>query len=346
MTIRRLLVLQPDDVVFGGNGMVKVISALSHRVVQIASLSINVLLVIMPVGSTVAAEFRCRQPKELGQIVNVPDDWTKSPLGPFRWTGKASTDCLEASLEGQIVGGDADKLEWLLGGYEGPISKSPHRLYLSSPGGNVLEAMTMGRLLRTRFVRTRTNCPGNQMCCASACALTYYGGAAWRVSDRLGLHRPTSEDAADIDYLHSREIAVKINDLIKNYFTEMEVPMGNYETMMRTPPDQIAVVSVRRQVDENETEAFPISIYDWLLAKCKTETLETRSMCMSFALEQPLSDDAEPEEVKQFTWYAYKSIDQLRDILSYDPSKFGRLRIGSIREAAAKHELELRSPQK
>ena len=96
-----------------------------------------------------AADFTCVARAALGRLgprLHIDG------LGSYHlWEGKDEHDCWRVAIEGKITPGDADKLEWLLT----ERSRSPEFL-LQSPGGNLLEAMTMGRLLRTSFASIET----------------------------------------------------------------------------------------------------------------------------------------------------------------------------------------------
>ena len=105
--------------------------------------------------------------------------------------------------------------------------------------------MTMGRLLRSSAARTETHCKkSDEVCCLSACALVYYGGAAWRKTDMLGVHRPSRIDAANIEYDEVKKSTADADTLVSAYLKEMEVPQPVVEAMMETPPERITVVFI------------------------------------------------------------------------------------------------------
>ena len=229
-------------------------------------------------GDACAADFRCidQNAITLGKVVRnelyrpgssetPPLPW-EEPVGPFQWQGESDWFCVRVAIEGKIASGDADKLEWLLTWpfkWKIPtVSGGGHPVYfeLRSTGGSVLEALTLGRLLRTKHVSVQARrlkieaektgkppcgAPGQQICCASACALVYFGGAEWTPEDRLGLHRPTLEDLGEQDYDKAREKVEDVGTLIRQYFKEMEVDTSVFDTMMRAGPDEITVVLIQ-----------------------------------------------------------------------------------------------------
>jgi hypothetical protein len=163
------------------------------------------LLTLFSISHAKAADFTCLEPPALGRLVSGPRPLgvqAQYPRDPderaYIWEGKDKDGhgCWRVAIEGKITSGDADKLESLL------TSSPPFVFLLQSPGGNLLEAMTMGRLLRASFAsietkRSKCGGPNQAVCCASACALVYLGAARRKPGDLLGLHRPTLEDLGE-----------------------------------------------------------------------------------------------------------------------------------------------------
>jgi len=241
-----------------------------------------------------AADFTCVVPPALGRLgLGLHDD----VLGSYYfWEGKDEHDCWRVAIEGKITSGDADKLEWLLT----KRSHSPE-FFLQSPGGNLLEAMTMGRLLRTSFAsietkRNKCGGPGQAVCCASACALVYLGAARWNPGDVLGLHRPTLEDLGEEDYSKARTALEDASILTQRYLKEMEIDGRVFDDMMRTGPEQLVIWTVLKK--------YPPSLQDWLMAKCRGD--DDKDFCMQGKL-RDLSDHqrlSDYEAAKRFSWYS------------------------------------------
>ena len=272
-----------------------------------------------------AADFTCVAPAALGRMgPELHDDAFGSY---YFWEGKDEHDCWRVAIEGKITSGDANKLEWLLT----KPSHSPEFL-LQSPGGNLLEAMTMGRLLRASFAsietkRNKCGGPGQAVCCASACALVYLGAARWNPGDLLGLHRPTLEDLGEEDYSKARTALEDASILTQQYLKEMEIDGRVFDGMMRTGPEQLVIWTVLKK--------YPPSLQDWLMAKCRDD--DDKDFCMQGKL-RDLSEDqprSDYEEAMRFSWYSYKSKSELKKMWS-DRS------IGEIRKAAIEAELEKR----
>jgi hypothetical protein len=115
-----------------------------------------VSLLPLSASTALAAEFTCNNPpiagrnEHIGKLVPYRDpDREADDVRPlFRWDGDGGA-CYQVLITGEIVSGDADKLEWLLQGYES-VPGNIEDVQLASPGGDVIEAMTMGRLLKSR----------------------------------------------------------------------------------------------------------------------------------------------------------------------------------------------------
>src|SRR5260370_42197985 len=139
---------------------------------------------------------------------------------------------------------------------------------LVSPGGNVDEALKIGRLFRKYLIATvapsnerveagnvvqddvpslsvgsRDLCRGQECTCASACALIWMGGVSR--SGAVGLHRPRIDDPmfsglppADASTAYRQVLA-----RIAAYLDDMEVPKSIIESMVATSSSDIRWVN-------------------------------------------------------------------------------------------------------
>lgn len=109
--------------------------------------------------------------------------------------------CPSGVLTGPIVKGDYERVVTLL------RANHPNlvQFYLISPGGDVDEALKIGRLFRKYLISTMApqrlpnggtltvfGCRGDCGSCASACALIWFGGVERNGS--VGVHRPRTDD--------------------------------------------------------------------------------------------------------------------------------------------------------
>ncbi len=181
-------------------------------------------------------------------------------------------------MSGQIVVGDAKRFEELLE-KEGP---SISGLALRSPGGNVDEAMRIGRLVRRKLLRTLApaESDGGNVCfisgwpevssecvCLSSCFLIHSAGV-FRAGHVLGLHRPRYDEAffgkLPLDEANKQYGAVI--ERIKAYLIEMGVGDRYLTRMLRVSSSEMEIVTAEDA--ERDLNGFSPAIAEWLKAKC------------------------------------------------------------------------------
>lgn len=118
-----------------------------------------------------------------------------------------------------------------------------------SLGGDVELAIELGRFLRAQHATTLI--PANATC-ASACVLAFLGGAQRLAVGRIGIHRPYSSDLST-SVGQSEDSYAHVNELVKSYFSEMNVPVDLLTAMNGIPPDQVMWLSA------NEAARFHIT---------------------------------------------------------------------------------------
>lgn len=175
----------------------------------------------------------------------------------------ASYPAASLSIIGTIKEGDFEKLTRALGnhGYE----QNRWSIHLNSEGGDVREAMRMGRLLRQglfeAFVDGRSHC-------ASACFLIWVAAVdRWAMPDKLGIHRPFYDPKGFAD-LNAEDAAAAYNTVdraVRAYLLEMGVPIKWIDKMFSISSQEVYWLS--------QTEILELSgrtpFYDeWLRAKC------------------------------------------------------------------------------
>jgi hypothetical protein len=160
-------------------------------------------------------------------------------------------------IDGQIEKGDAVKFEELI---NADLFRFPYKVLLNSPGGNALDAMRIGKIIRTLFLRveapSRTynslaelitpvspyapDCEKKQCTCASACTLIWFAGID-RQGDSIGVHQPNFEKdyykENSLDYIvgeHAKMIA-----LSRSYLKEMGVLDDMINMFMTVPPNEM-----------------------------------------------------------------------------------------------------------
>ena len=195
-----------------------------------------------------------------------------------RWpSGRApvkNVTCSTGYLTGEISRGDYKNVLAFLTANE-PFFGT---LTLNSSGGDVEEALKIGRLLRKHLIETwapitapngpilfagsNLMCDGPRCTCASACALIWFGGV--ERMGTVGVHRPWTRDPEFVR-LSPAEASARyrraLNDLTL-YLNEMEIPQSITELMVATSSDDV------RWIDAVDGLERPPSIAEWEDASC------------------------------------------------------------------------------
>ncbi|MGH6622775.1 MAG: ATP-dependent Clp protease proteolytic subunit, partial [Burkholderiaceae bacterium] len=177
----------------------------------------------------------------------------------------ASTTSIQVlEYESEIVG-SREKSSWLVVEVNGPITKdAPDRLrqrldqaaeliarrrakpialpvYLRSPGGNVLAALEMGKMIRERSAEATVPYGAK---CSSACTLVLAGGvrrSVYAEGAAIGIHRPffPSEMFAALDRAEARAHYEALTKHVKQYLRDMGMSERLFERMLRTPSNKM-----------------------------------------------------------------------------------------------------------
>jgi hypothetical protein len=199
----------------------------------------------------------------------------------------------EVLFEGKIKKGDYDKLLGLIG--KDCEDRCPSSIFLASPGGDVIEAMKIGRLVRK--LRFETYIPSDlpiwihqqrkyrpeaklkdakmNYMCASACFFIFVAGIK-RERDIfppiLGIHRPylSEHDLRKRTGNQVMDSSRQVRVVIENYLKEMGVPAKYADLMFSTPKGQVRFIS--ENDFESDFEGWIPELHDWLDAKCNNLT--------------------------------------------------------------------------
>ena len=170
-------------------------------------------------------------------------------------------------LEGKIVRGDYGKLRGLLGD-KATFDKISGGVFLASPGGDVAEAIRIGRLIRALGLSTEAPSgerhgwkPGlsaidaddlhnpRNYGCASACFLVFVAGIHRNVNwaGRLGIHRPfrLQGNSTPLPSADDVFIDTAVRGAIENYLHEMDVPEKYVDFMFAIPSARLRWISQR-----------------------------------------------------------------------------------------------------
>jgi hypothetical protein len=197
-------------------------------------------------------------------------------------------------LEGKIVSGDYDKLRNFLG-TKSNFDKISDGVFLASPGGDLAEAMRIGRLIRA--LRLSTDAPSGppsgiakfgesliqandlanpktNYLCASACFFVYVSGIYRNLNwtGRLGVHQPTLLKSNGLTL--SSDEALKSNwfvrESVKNYLKDMNVPDKYVDLVFSVPPTETRWIN--QSEFDSDLRGFIPELKDWVGAKCDLHT--------------------------------------------------------------------------
>ncbi|WP_305827407.1 ATP-dependent Clp protease proteolytic subunit [Pseudomonas aeruginosa] len=144
------------------------------------------------------------------------------------------------SINGPIEKGDADNLKKVFEYVEKnstPGTPGFRMVLLNSPGGDVEEALSMGRTLRN-YEATAT-IPQDGICYSSCVFLLAGAVNRMLLTGEVGIHRPFFISAPD-DVDKGVRMLQKIS---RDYFEEMNIPSVLADDMFSTPPSEIKVLT-------------------------------------------------------------------------------------------------------
>jgi hypothetical protein len=211
--------------------------------------------------------------------------------------------CLSLLLRGEIKAGDYSKVERFIG-------SGVMHIDLISPGGDLTEAMKIGRLVRSHFIETEAPkffknlvggsflgngvngdraCEGPDCVCASACFFVWAAGVD-REGTAVGLHRPSFRSdydgtAADAELQYARAVKEA-----RDYLEEMEVPTGYVDLLMRTKSKEIVVLGALHDGEGSldDIVGYPPSIDEWLDTYCIALTPQELARYRSHPIDQAM----------------------------------------------------------
>ena len=212
-------------------------------------------------------------------------------------------------LEGVIKQGDAEKLAT-------ELAIAPHyEIILASPGGDLVEAIKIGRLIRKYRVATFVPIdeprmqiefllkqhgitdPDHKYTCASSCFFAFVGGI-YRDGNghsplvNLGFHRPFLSN----EFLQTHDITTvileenKMNILIRSYLEEMNVKPKYYDEILSVGQDNIRPITALEFVQD--FYGYITDLKDRVRAQCGAWS----DADLKRQLELKLKDDKESKE--------------------------------------------------
>ena len=157
---------------------------------------------------------------------------------------------LDLRLDGVIAPGDVERLMRLIGTSQPSPAETnsfrTHRIRLNSTGGDIDEALKLGRILRQyRFITEVILTHQKVEECLSACVFAFLAGVERRPWGTIGVHRSYRQHVSVLESESEvrdrlRETRKKITD----YLDEVNAPMELLTIIDSTPPDQMRILSL------------------------------------------------------------------------------------------------------
>lgn len=158
-------------------------------------------------------------------------------------------------ISGEIRSGDAARLQRAIQVITQQVKSVfgdcffPPTVLLSSKGGDVAEALTMGALIRDAGLAT-TVYSGRE--CFSSCVFLFAAGVERRVArnGQVGVHRPYLRDVEQHESVASiRGKRASQMERIRSYIERMDLSPQLLDAMLAVPPDEIRILTAEEMHD-------------------------------------------------------------------------------------------------
>lgn len=153
-------------------------------------------------------------------------------------------------FDGEINVGDLER--WVIPAFKN--AKGKKYIFLNSPGGDVEEAMKIGRYFKKNEFSVSVAYGDS---CYSSCVFLLAGGVDRHAVGKVGVHRPYfgSLDKS-LSTSQIKEFREKINLNLKSYLTEMDINPSLVEVMNSYPPENMKILN------NEELRTYRLNIQD------------------------------------------------------------------------------------
>lgn len=209
-------------------------------------------------------------------LLNTTESLALEKEQRIRYATNHQGHAISLIIEGEIEKGDADYFLELIKRHKGELET----VHLMSPGGSAVEAIKLGRIIRSLKMTTfaplvspsQPNCLHKpiepQNCtCTSACFFIFVSGYE-RYGHVLGIHRVFVRH----DYLkklsesEALTSSKEAKEIVTTYFNEMGVPSLFLDRALSTASGQIDFLS-KNEINKYFTGYIP-EYAEWLTARC------------------------------------------------------------------------------
>lgn len=169
-------------------------------------------------------------------------------------------------LKGDITKSDVTRVKELLS-----LSERTYdgvSIELDSPGGDVVAALDLGRLLRSHAAWTHVRDDDGSVC-YSACVLVLAGGV-FRIASagKVGIHRPKFDERyfAGLSFDEAQQQYDNMAQGVSQYLVEMGVSEGLFRLMMQVSSSDVSLLS-QPDLDRTALNGDDPAYDEWLRAK-------------------------------------------------------------------------------
>jgi len=240
-------------------------------------------------------------------------------------------------LKGDIQTGDYEKLVNAI-----RVEKLfPSDMFITSHGGEVIEAIKIGRFIRKASLQVSA-----QQFCDSACVFILAAGIERDVNAMIGLHRPaygkkyfSGLSAPDAEKKY-RELDV----FVRTYLIDMNVPTNLIDRMMSTKSSDVDRVAPN--IFEAMIGKHAPAYQEWVIAKCgELSKSEERDFHAAISLEMSKSEvmkNRVSEDTLSKARYARTLSPGYRDYLMKKVGNIGQCTRNSLKDVRNKLMLEIK----
>jgi len=169
------------------------------------------------------------------------------------------TELYTLHITGSVIKGDHDRIV-------NTIKEKGHfplSVYISSPGGDVVEAIKIGRFIRDSLLNVYAVDE-----CNSACVLIWSGGVERDGTAAFGLHRPIYEKTyfAGLTAVEASEKYNKLDVFTRSYLSDMNIPTAVIDRMMSTKSSDVDLLTPQEFI--NMVGRTSPVYQEWIIAKC------------------------------------------------------------------------------
>lgn len=226
-------------------------------------------------------------------------------------------------LTGTITKGDLRKILDAVT----PPTAFPKYFTLDSPGGDILEAITIGRFIRE--AATGTFVPKS---CMSACVFLLVAGVSQSALDdaAIGLHRPyfDPKEFAGLSLPDAEKKYKLLQAATRRYLEDMEMPTAAIEKMFSISSDDMYYLTPQEKA---RLLSGPSAYPEWIRAKCSPPTASEWELFKARGFNIFARFDNRPPSDPRF-WAFISKVDQaekcernlLKDVRQAALIKFGK----------------------